>query len=318
MGHPTLTRDEVFEIRKAYEELHSIKLVTARTGHSATTVRKYLRVPLPAKEQSHPAQGNVDPAKAAGAKAEVPLRHLSIQALELHFEELGEVTCKLRDQLVLPDRGWFCTKENVPPPETIGRLAIENELLFDCLKEHLAGTSILSELEAWRRGVQAYRHKCEQLYEDIRQKCREKTGLDKIVPVLEDQGIFLLENFPRTVYLGAFDIARGAEDAASQPLQQKVDQRTGLGSLWWGSCMLAQASPDSLHKLGLAHASLRVEFSGSSQMREILGEEGDPSGIHPEGHPLAEATRRLREGLELLIGKRVFPGTCRVCKELFA
>jgi transcriptional regulator with XRE-family HTH domain len=179
-----------------------------------------------------------------------------------------------------------------PPTEHEWSLAVETEVLGECLTEHLKDTEMARVLAQWKEKGRRFSAKAWALV----------GHLDKQYPATETIG--LTPQFVHSVYNEVTLRASGSPGTSDR--YETVEQG-GILWLWRGAYGIARAgNKDDLERSKRLHREAILKGQGDARVGQLVN--------------LANEVRRLgeqvREQLLILALKREFPGRCQACPEV--
>lgn len=230
------------------------------------------------------------------------------QAMLKHQEDLCQTVERWRSDLSL---SWSLRQPLIDWSSPItddstakSTLAVETETLFDCLKEHLAGSPVWEQFGNWKEAAAEHRRRCLAFATKIGQDVEESTAL-RIVRWGE---VGISDGFPETIYTDAVDHALGYKGL--EKLKYHIEKSTKARrwyELWLGG-------------RGIAASHLRREtktWEGIHQdMLNCYRQSREAaSDLVQERQEMDKLTTNLGHQLDEILLRRMFLGRCRLCPE---
>ena len=255
----------------------------------------------------------VTPALKAGEQAESRahleelLKPAKEQAMLKHQEDLCQTVERWKSELSLswslrqPLIDWFSPITDDSTAKST--LAVERETLFDCLKEHLAGSPVWEQFGNWKELAAQHRRDCLDFATKIRQDAEKNTGLQ--IVRWGRRGVS--DSFPEAVYTDAVDHALGYNGL--EGLKYRIEQPNKARrwhELWIGGRGIAAS-----HLVREMNACQRIH----EDMLRCYRQYREPSDLVQQRQKMDKLTTNLGHQLDEILLRRMFLGRCRLCPE---
>ncbi len=183
--------------------------------------------------------------------------------------------------------------------ELTATIRVEDEPLFECLRQHKPASPVWNKLAGWKRKAASLISTCDNLLREVEQAALAESDLG---PLPDFRSAGLHPNFWGTVYTLALYESKGQHP---WDYEEVYVPARGLTVLRCGAYGVAAADPRGINRLRELHITLRREFAGSAEVQEILRQERD----------LVEAQARISSALDEMLLVAFSESACHICSQ---
>ena len=231
------------------------------------------------------------------------------QALWRHYADLCQTVERWKSQLTLqwdishPAVNWSSLV--LERSSQAKSLAVEAEVLFGCIREHMPGSDIWRQFDEWKKCATEHLSSCYRLVEEIQTEATAETGERCNFRIVKWGEPGISGAFVQTVYTDA--VHHALDYSGLEGLQYEF-YRHGKGKrryeLWIGNQGIASSLLLKEARIcQQIHSETLTRYRQSQHVLDLVSQRQD----------IDNAGSTLSKELDKIILRRLFPGTCHIC-----